>query len=358
MIAEVDLYIDTKNEEQDVEYMDLMIKELDSSTERELGNIAKEMGADLIPLLISRSYEEHLKRLLSTKRINLERMNNIHRLFRFIICQLQKDYSCEERKLTLFFLASIADLESSKMLIVTYPGLLESFNIANPHENEMLFTTQILNELSKDYDGKHFMGQTLPVLNILKSALEESSTDDEHPYDHETYINAMETLKHLSEAAENQMMILSLDSGRLFNRVISIAQDYKQLESSILALQIINNLISRSTIDTILSCSTLLETLSALAIVDFPLEDVSLQAAHTMEKISLFIRPGNNNLPATFLNHLMKFTHDLEKSQNSACLRLIAFECLKKLAITKENRLMMAKTSAFINYVCVSQRQQ
>ena len=368
------LYIDTTtsfaitthtHEPNEYEYLDLMIQEIDSSTERELRNIMNEMGADLIPLFISLRSEKHLLRIqqvqeqssTNLKLINLEKMKNMHRLFRCIIAQLQKEESCEERMLTLFFLSYISKSESNKALIASYPGILNSLIVNDPDKNEVLFLSTTLNELSKDYDSKHSMGQSTLLLHFLNDLLKDPKNNNNDNHNYESRMNAIEALKHLAEVAENQTILLSFDKGTLLDRIVSMTKEYKiNLKSSSLALEFISSLINRSTIESLVKCTDLLQTLFELSTTQndvgsskSKLDDISVKASQTMIKISVYIRPGNC-VPETYLNILMKFVKDVE----DVTFQVIAFECLKKLATTNENRLLLANSSLFTTFICVS----
>ena len=329
---------------------EMVIEELASSSERELRCIVKELGADVIPFVAQETPKDYYLQLLKSIPINLSQLDNLPRLFRYLLCQMKKQNSCKERIASLKFISSISEVSTNKALLVSYPGMLESLHVASPAEEEMEYITKSICELSKAIENKVFMTKMVQIVDNLMLILNNSNTGD--GWNHISQLNSIEALMHLSETAENKTRMVNYRKGALLKLIVHITSQTSNMQSSINALRCINNLICTQTIEVLIESPNLCQTLSNVA-TECPFHDVANQAAKTLQKLCLLSKTGttqNEVLIATIISMT------IQSCPNNDVFS-IGMQSLHNKSMSRKNIPLMTQNSKLLDLMCVSKCQ-
>lgn len=304
------------HQEQDHEILlkQIFFHELSSVTQREMHNIIYELGADIIPLLISTAaassihdeksacnnndndndshenksadgskldmiqQKQILNTIIDNMEIDFSKINHNHRLFHYLIHKLMKNHhnndninpshEKDERLMVLKFLSKQSEHHPNKSLIAAYPGFLEAltsgvgfdnlmyqYDIHCNEEGELQHVANIICQLSKDVDNKITMARKVSIMETLLFNLQRYRNSQNQKSEKGLCLS-IEALMHLSETVENKLHMVTYQQGKLLQAILILVEhttNMSKTKSSSIGLQCIHNLICSETIEVLVS---------------------------------------------------------------------------------------------------------
>jgi hypothetical protein len=326
-------------------FKEMVMGELISSSARQMKVISTQLGADIIPFVTE--YSKDYQQQMQSFEIDLSRVDNLPRLFRYLISQIELKKSCEERINALSVLASLCQFDPNKSLIASYPGMLEVLDVRDIVKDEVKQITMIIFNLSKAVENKCIIAQQSQIMNLLTDTLSGAWGTKTCT---QSQLHAIRALLNLSDVAENKMSIVTYRKGTLLQTVVYIAEDVLKTKASSSAMQTLKNLVCEDTIEMIIeNCPGLCHSLSTLA-SKCPFRDISCKAAKTLQKLSLFINPAkcqHKELLVSLISLAVEPCLNLDET-------LIGMESLYHQAKFNESSSFMAQSARFTNFLYVS----
>lgn len=353
------LSIETNHDDYDHEnYLrNEVMNELVISNEREIRNIINCLAVDVIPFLTtweSKTNDLNSSLSLSSSSLNphcinpsieidLSHVQNLPRLLSVFIRKMTVKETCQERVMSLQFLSSISELQQNKVLIASYPGMLEALvKVNNMTEIEMKHVTKIIYELSKALDNRVMMMRKSFIIDALLGTLKNNKNQDNSAI---LECHSIEALMNLSEIAENKISMVNYKYGILLDAILNAAGTVSKTKVCCLALQTIHNLICVKTVHVIIGRTKTFEVANA-----FPFQDVLYKRAKVLQKLCFFSKvEKEEDLLAAILQIIGRpwpSSHDE--------IFIIGLESLLILSKRRSIQILIAENEKIVNILHVS----